>query len=116
MPNGVLSVVTGGQAKFVQHHLFRLSICLLIPQPQQQQAFSGYISNGATWLAPVTFSDGLTRGGPFSTPSLQGDQMGLISFPHRHEFQAHATPGIYTPHTASQTGKVLARLAVTYAY
>jgi hypothetical protein len=42
--------------------------------------------------------------------------MGLISFPHRHEFQAHATPGIYTPHTASQTGKALAPLAVTYDY
>jgi hypothetical protein len=32
------------------------------PQPQQQ-AFSGYISNGATWVALVTFLDGLTRGG-----------------------------------------------------
>jgi hypothetical protein len=27
--------------------------------------------------------------------------MGTISFPHRHEFQAHATPGIYMPTTAS---------------
>src|SRR5712671_4522370 len=32
------------------------------PQPQQQQTFSGYISNGATWIARVTFSNGLTRG------------------------------------------------------
>ncbi len=31
------------------------------PQPQQQQAISGYISNGATWEATVTFSNGLTR-------------------------------------------------------
>src|ERR1700719_1195173 len=31
------------------------------PQPQQQQAVSGYISNGATWIARVTFSNGLTR-------------------------------------------------------
>src|SRR5205807_1140979 len=31
------------------------------PQPQQQQTFSGYISNGATWIARVTFSNGLTR-------------------------------------------------------
>ncbi|HKV61671.1 MAG TPA: hypothetical protein VJO16_07145, partial [Candidatus Acidoferrum sp.] len=33
------------------------------PQPQQQQAISGYISNGTTWIARVTFSNGLTRGG-----------------------------------------------------
>src|SRR5713226_6024911 len=32
------------------------------PQPQQQQAISGYKSNGATWEATVTFSNGLTRG------------------------------------------------------
>src|SRR5712692_9729761 len=31
------------------------------PQPQQQQAISGYKSNGATWEATVTFSNGLTR-------------------------------------------------------
>ncbi|HKV60367.1 MAG TPA: hypothetical protein VJO16_00510, partial [Candidatus Acidoferrum sp.] len=31
------------------------------PQPQQQQAISGYISNGTTWIARVTFSNGLTR-------------------------------------------------------
>jgi hypothetical protein len=31
------------------------------PQPQQQQAFSGYIPNGATWIGRVTFSNGLTR-------------------------------------------------------
>jgi hypothetical protein len=31
------------------------------PQPQQQQAFSGYISNGSTGIARVTFLDGLTR-------------------------------------------------------
>src|SRR5579859_4631874 len=30
------------------------------PQPQRQ-AFSGYISNGATWIARVTFSNGMTR-------------------------------------------------------
>ena len=36
------------------------------PQPQQQQTFSGYISNGATWIARVTFSNGLTRSAPSS--------------------------------------------------
>ncbi|HTF22628.1 MAG TPA: hypothetical protein VK937_01780, partial [Candidatus Limnocylindria bacterium] len=30
------------------------------PQPQQQQALSGYISNGSTGIARVTFLDGLT--------------------------------------------------------
>jgi len=30
------------------------------PQPQRQ-AFSGYIANGATWIARVTFSNGMTR-------------------------------------------------------
>src|SRR5271167_643406 len=30
------------------------------PQPQQQQAFYGYISNGSTGSARVTFLDGLT--------------------------------------------------------
>ncbi|MGB9436224.1 MAG: hypothetical protein WBQ89_28500, partial [Candidatus Acidiferrum sp.] len=34
------------------------------PQPQQQQAFSGYISNGSTGIARVTFLDGLTRDTP----------------------------------------------------
>src|SRR5712692_7294533 len=38
------------------------------PQPQQQQALSGYISNGSTGIARVTFLDGLT--GPF--PCLLG--------------------------------------------
>jgi hypothetical protein len=32
------------------------------PRPQQQ-ALSGYISNGATWVALVTFANGLTRPG-----------------------------------------------------
>src|SRR5207245_8599785 len=32
------------------------------PQPQQQQALFGYISNGSTGITRVTFSDGLTRG------------------------------------------------------
>src|SRR6266478_1736525 len=32
------------------------------PQPQQQQTFSGYISNGATWIARVTFSNVLSQG------------------------------------------------------
>ncbi|HEY6270082.1 MAG TPA: hypothetical protein VIX11_17405, partial [Candidatus Acidoferrum sp.] len=31
------------------------------PQPQQQQALFGYISNGSTGIARVTFLDGLTR-------------------------------------------------------
>jgi hypothetical protein len=69
--NRVLSVVAGGQAKFVQHHLFRLSICLVIPRingteilplplaPQEhppQIVFpSGYILNGATLSPLVTF-------------------------------------------------------------
>src|SRR6202043_3254688 len=37
------------------------------PQPQQQQAFYGYISNGSTGSARVTFLDGLT--GPRWRPS-----------------------------------------------
>src|SRR5882672_5761267 len=36
------------------------------PQPQQPQTLSGYISNGATWIARVTFSNGLTR--PLRSP------------------------------------------------
>src|SRR5882672_1509673 len=51
------------------------------PQPQQQQTFSGYISNGATWIARVTFSNGLTRK---PNPKL-GDKDGDASA--RKEFQ-----------------------------
>jgi hypothetical protein len=39
----------------------RLEIPTGFPQPQQQQTFSGYISNGATWITRVTFSNGFTR-------------------------------------------------------
>jgi hypothetical protein len=39
----------------------RLEIPTGFPQPQQQQTFSGYISNGATWITRVTFSNGVTR-------------------------------------------------------
>src|SRR6267154_5352246 len=34
------------------------------PQPQQQQAIFGYISNGSTGIARVTFLDGLTGAWP----------------------------------------------------
>src|SRR6266851_8759260 len=70
-PDGVFSVVPRGEAKFVQHHLFRLTICFLIPpidgpeilpfplapqvNPPQIVSGSGYILNGATLSPPVTF-------------------------------------------------------------
>src|SRR4029077_9221544 len=40
------------------------------PQPQQQQAFYGYISNGSTGSARVTFLDGLTGRGRFPINSI----------------------------------------------
>src|SRR5882762_4554278 len=46
------------------------------PQPQQQQTFSGYISNGATWIARVTFSNGLTRSAQKSSPATSQDSPG----------------------------------------
>src|SRR6266480_484734 len=45
------------------------------PQPQQQQALYGYISNGSTEIARVTVPDGLTRtfaGFSHQTTSLYG--------------------------------------------
>src|SRR6266446_6063725 len=69
--NGVFSVVPRGEAKFVQHHLFRLTICLLMPpidgpeilpfslapqvNPPQIVSGSGYILDGAIRSPPVTF-------------------------------------------------------------
>jgi len=46
----------------------------------QQQAFSGYISNGATWIAPVTFSDGLTR---YALHATEGGEFGNFTQENR---------------------------------
>jgi hypothetical protein len=75
--NGVFSVVARGQAKFVQHFTFRLTICFAIPpidnseilpfplapqmNPPQILFVSGYILNGATLSPLVTFLDGAIR-------------------------------------------------------
>ena len=50
------------------------------PQPQQQQAFSGYISNGSTGSARVTFLDGLTRS-PTSRDELLNRRPDLVQRP-----------------------------------
>ena len=68
---GLFSVVARGQAKFVQHFTFRLTICLAIPpmynseilpfplapqmNPPQILFVSGYILNGAMLCPLVTF-------------------------------------------------------------
>ena len=68
---GVFSVVARGQAKFVQHFPFRLTICFAIPpmsnseilpfplapqmNPPKIVFVSGYILNGATLSPSVTF-------------------------------------------------------------
>src|SRR5882762_10381122 len=54
------------------------------PQPQQQQTFSGYISNGSTWIARVTFSNGLTRlAGRMEEPAHIVSRCGIVGSPQK---------------------------------
>jgi hypothetical protein len=57
------------------------------PQPQQQQAVSGYKSNGATWEATVTFSNGLTRSSA-GHPGTNQARLRSGNFHHQIEFPA----------------------------
>src|SRR5467141_2710487 len=92
--NGVFSVVPRREAEFVQHQLFRHTICFVIPpidspeilpvpltpqvNPPQIVSGSGYILNGATLSPSVTFSTARYAG---LTLSLLGCSVPFITLP-----------------------------------